>query len=139
MKGVYCLVIELSGGLDISVGALGIIGFGEGFYVYVGSALNSLESRVGRHLRREKKRFWHIDYLLEHAGVVDVVCAETSERVECAIAEGISRVLVPVKGFGCSDCGCGSHLFHSSSLVEAQAAVEAAFTGVGLIPRKYFI
>lgn len=128
-------MIELKGGMDVSVGCLGVLGFRKGFYVYVGSALNSLESRVGRHLRVEKKRFWHIDYLLEHAVVVDVVYAESSGRVECGIAERINRKLMPIPGFGCSDCGCGSHLFYSSGIEEAKEAIKEAFTGVGLKPQ----
>ncbi len=123
---------ELKEKRDIPVGGLDVLEFSEGFYVYVGSALNSLEARVGRHLRKEKKRFWHIDYLLEHAAIVDVLYAETSRRAECELAAEINRELEPVQGFGCSDCNCNAHLFHSSSLDEAIVTVEEAFNDTGL-------
>ena len=56
MKGCYCLIIKLSNSSKIKIGKkLGEIDFTKGHYVYVGSAMNSLESRINRHLRDEKK------------------------------------------------------------------------------------
>jgi Uri superfamily endonuclease len=64
MKGTYALIIELASDERISVGKLGKINFKKGYYLYVGSGQNSLEARIARHLRKRKKKFWHIDYLL---------------------------------------------------------------------------
>lgn len=65
MKGSYCLIINVEKDTKIKIGKkLGIINFKKGCYVYVGSAMNSLESRVKRHLSDNKKKHWHIDYLL---------------------------------------------------------------------------
>ena len=64
MKGIYILLISIAGRISVSVGALGDKSFQKGLYVYVGSAQNNLEKRVKRHLRKVKRRFWHIDYLL---------------------------------------------------------------------------
>jgi len=36
---------------------------------------------------------------------------ETEERLECSIAERVADHGQPVKGFGCSDCKCVSHLY----------------------------
>ena len=64
MKGSYCLIINVEKDTKIKIGKkLGIINFKKGCYVYVGSAMNSLESRVKRHLSDNKKKHWHIDYL----------------------------------------------------------------------------
>ncbi|MGZ7049923.1 MAG: GIY-YIG nuclease family protein, partial [Methanobacterium sp.] len=60
----YCLLINLNVDSEISVGKLGKLNFKKGFYVYVGSALNSIDARIKRHLKNDKKLFWHIDYLL---------------------------------------------------------------------------
>ena len=114
MKGSYILGIEVSGSIEIEVGALGEINFEEGTYVYVGSAQNGIEQRVSRHLREDKKLHWHIDYLLNHKNVEveRVYYRETEEKEEeCRIAERISEFSKPVKNFGCSDCDCQSHLF----------------------------
>ena len=43
----------------IRIGSLGKITFKKGFYAYVGSAMNNLEKRVQRHLRK-KKNFYHL-------------------------------------------------------------------------------
>ncbi len=53
----------------MGVGRLGKREFDAGLYVYTGSALNSLPGRVGRHLRKLKKKHWHIDYLIADASV----------------------------------------------------------------------
>jgi Uri superfamily endonuclease len=113
VKGVYVLVISVDENIEVDVGALGSIGFEEGLYAYVGSAQNSLEKRVKRHLRKAKRNFWHIDYLLDNEAVrvVKVFYKESDKAEECRIAEKLSEKGIAVKGFGCSDCGCVSHLF----------------------------
>lgn len=113
VKGVYVLVILVGKDIRVDVGALGSISFEKGLYAYVGSAQNGLEKRVGRHLGGIKRKFWHIDYLLDSDAVrvVKVFYKEAEKAEECRIAEKVSERGVAVKGFGCSDCGCVSHLF----------------------------
>lgn len=116
-KGVYCLCIQVGGEMEVEVGALGIIGFREGLYIYVGSALNGLDARILRHIETSrganKVIRWHIDYLLKEPEVwiESVHVLATDKRIECALANEVSRRSEPVKGFGCSDCRCVSHLF----------------------------
>ncbi len=112
MKGSYTLLIELKKDQDIQIGKLGKISFKKGCYVYVGSALNGLEQRINRHLRKSKKMYWHIDYLLQHAKVIDVFCKESNTKEECMIVKSLDEKLSSIHGFGCSDCSCSSHLFH---------------------------
>ncbi len=116
LKGSYVLHIEVPEEQTIRVGGLGPVRFRKGFYAYVGSALGGIDARVSRHLREEKKMHWHIDYLLEKAHVLGAVCLPSDVRTECLIAEGFACRLDPVPGFGCSDCGCRSHLFYSPDL-----------------------
>jgi Uri superfamily endonuclease len=118
LKGTYCLVIHLNQESRIKVGKQGFIDFKKGYYVYVGSALNSLESRIKRHLSNDKKLHWHVDYLLmnKNAEVVDVVFAVSDDRWECSIASEISKNGEGVPKFGCSDCKCPSHLFYFNDL-----------------------
>ncbi|MCD6216135.1 MAG: GIY-YIG nuclease family protein [Candidatus Aenigmarchaeota archaeon] len=111
MKGIYALIINLEKNIKIRVGSLGHIPFKRGMYVYVGSAQNGIEQRVKRHLKRRKKKHWHIDYLLEHANVKDVLVKKGPKNLECLIAKKLMGFSVPIKGFGCSDCNCESHLF----------------------------
>jgi len=113
VKGVYVLVISVDENIEVDVGALGSISFEKGLYAYVGSAQSSLEKRVKRYLRKAKRNFWHIDYLLDNEAVriVKVFYKEADKAEECRIAEKLSERGVAVKNFGCSDCGCVSHLF----------------------------
>jgi Uri superfamily endonuclease len=82
-------------------------------YLYVGSAQNGLEKRLERHFKREKRRFWHIDYLLENPAskIVTAFIKEAPKAEECIIAEAIGKRGKAITGFGCSDCHCSSHLF----------------------------
>ena len=114
MKGAYLLVMELHKDTSILVGKHGILHFKKGCYVYVGSALNGLEQRIQRHLRTNKKRHWHIDYLLPFTEIVEILYKENTRREECAIARMFKRNFTNILGFGCSDCSCRSHLFHGS-------------------------
>lgn len=113
MKGIYALIVHLEDDKNITVGKLGKMDFKRGYYVYIGSALNSLEGRINRHRRKEKKLRWHIDYLLEKAKVVDVLYKETEERLECESARKLEERFPGTKSFGSSDCSCKSHLFYS--------------------------
>ena len=85
LKGTYCLIIHLSKDTTIEVGKRGSINFSKGYYVYVGSALNSLESRLKRHLSHNKKLFWHVDYLLESSNAVidEIVFVVDENKWEC--------------------------------------------------------
>ena len=113
LKGVYALVIELGKTVVIDVGALGSIEFRKGLYVYIGSAQNNLEKRLKRHFRKEKRLFWHVDYLLrsDDAKLVKALYKQANRPEECKIANELAERSEPIYGFGCSDCTCRSHLF----------------------------
>lgn len=112
--GIYCLCIKLLQGHYIKVGCLGTFYFPPGFYIYVGSAQNGLERRIQRHVRRKKKVRWHIDYLLQYGQVVSAHTYGGEKDKECVVSHEIGNMedaVVPVKGFGSSDCFCASHLY----------------------------
>ena len=114
MGGIYVLLIELADDSEIRIGMLGKIKFKKGFYAYVGSALNGLDKRVERPFRKEKKIYWHIDYLLRYAKIVNIFYKEDNLKEECTIAKKLEKKLLLIPGFGCSDCRCKSHLFYGS-------------------------
>ena len=98
---------------DIEIARLGSFSFPRGFYVYTGSALSSLEGRIGRHLSREKKMKWHIDYFLENAEPLGFIPIASLEKEECEInSKFLEKGRVVAKGFGSSDCNCLSHLVY---------------------------
>lgn len=106
----YQLHIRLAQPLRLQIGRFGEFDFPAGDYVYTGSAKRNFEARVARHLRRDKRLRWHIDYLLAAPGVT-VVEVIRSVEPECELNQATSGEL-RVPGFGASDCrhGCGSHL-----------------------------
>ena len=67
MKGTYCLIISMKKSEKLDIGHLhNMHKYRKGYYVYIGSAMNSLVARINRHLSDEKKLHWHIDYLLKN-------------------------------------------------------------------------
>ena len=130
MKGSYILLIRIKHRQRIKIGKLGIIEFMPGYYAYAGSALNNLEKRIQRHLSPEKKIFWHIDYLLENAEVLNVFRVKSSSKLECIIAGTLSRRLQSVTGFGCSDCRCKSHLFYYADRIFVENSIRNAIENI---------
>lgn len=113
-RGSYLLIVKLSKKATIKAGRLPKSVFPTGYYLYVGSAMSGLSSRLARHRRREKKVHWHIDYLTAQASHVLPIAIRSSERKECEIAEALSSIMQPgQKEFGSSDCECRTHLFYS--------------------------
>ena len=113
MKGSYALLLRLASPQRIAIGKLGAFDFPEGYYLYLGSALGGLQGRIRRHLRRDKKLHWHIDFLAAVAPVVEVWWAAGEARMECAwagAAAALPGAMVPAPGFGASDCRCRTHL-----------------------------
>ncbi len=114
MRGAYCIIIEVKKDSSVKIGALGKIKFKKALYCYVGSAMNNLEKRIKRHLKKDKKLHWHIDYLLKNKNteIKKVFYKESTKREECKIADFVSKNSInSINGFGCSDCRCKSHLF----------------------------
>lgn len=114
-QGLYVLVLELKKSQRIKIAKLSETYFRSGSYLYLGRAKRGLKKRVERHLRKDKKLFWHIDYFLQRAEVMDV-WIKVNFFDECLIAKQIRKFLknsdIPQKKFGASDCHCPSHLLH---------------------------
>ena len=120
MKGVYVLVLKLDRDTKIHTGSLGELHLKRGFYAYVGSALGAGGfKRVTRHFNvasgRNPARKWHIDHLLPCSEVVCTVLMPTEEALECKVAKTLGEFSEGIEGFGCTDCGCSSHLFFSEA------------------------
>jgi sugar fermentation stimulation protein A len=111
-SGSYIVILYLKKKKRIATGSLGEVQFPGGYYLYAGSAKNSLSKRIARHQRKRKNHFWHIDYLRQHTAFCASLPVRSGADLECDIAgalENISQWNIPC--FGSSDCACGSHLF----------------------------
>ena len=132
MKGCYCLIIHVKRKSKIRVGEkLGDVEFKKGIYVYVGSAMNSLESRLNRHLSDSKKLHWHVDYLLkdDNSKIIDIIY-NIDKKVECDISQYIETKAIGIENFGCSDCNCQSHLYYFKNRSEAIEQVQNAYDSI---------
>ena len=137
LKGVYTLLIRLDRPQTITIGKRRRISFASGYYAYVGSALNSLEARIARHLEKNKNLHWHIDYFLQKARVVEIISCATEENSECTIASHLAQTLEPVPHFGSSDCHCQSHFFYYKNKGVLRAVVRRSCKKSDLVPKAW--
>lgn len=132
-KGSYALVSGLEREQRLAVGRLGSFDFPAGYYLYLGSGLNGLESRVRRHLRRDgvKKRHWHIDYLTAAAPALEVWWTADGRRRECDWASKAREYGggIAAPGFGASDCRCRAHLLYFGDDAAGLAALRMELLG----------
>jgi Uri superfamily endonuclease len=113
-SGAYVLSIELKDGFQGTVGNLGDIALPPGLYLYFGSARGpgGMAARLRRHVRSEKKPHWHVDWLTLAGQVVEFLAVpDGHECALCQRATALKNSMVPVTGFGSSDCPlCPAHL-----------------------------
>ena len=122
-NGTYLLLIEISSNVGLRVGKLGNQVLEAGYYLYVGSALNGLRSRISRHLQVDKKLHWHIDYLTKTGNIIGVFWTIGITKVECQWAQLImsTRIsMTAIRGFGSSDCRCTTHLYFFPDLLDVK-------------------
>ncbi len=116
--GTYALVLKSETGTLAEIGRWGQLNVQPGYYIYVGSAFGpgGVLARVSRHCRKAKSKHWHIDYLREFADPTVVWYSHAAERLEHEWAKSLAEMknIVPIQGFGCSDCKCEAHLFFSA-------------------------
>jgi len=56
----YQIIFSLNKDVRLRIGRPGIFDFPAGKYIYTGSARKNMDSRLARHLRKDKKPHWHI-------------------------------------------------------------------------------
>ncbi len=106
----YIFLIENYKDREVFIGRLGKLKFARGIYAYVGSAKKNFRARIKRHLFNNKRKFWHIDYLLDRKTTIKEVWISPKEA-ECRMAKYFFNNGFPyIKNFGSSDCRCRSHL-----------------------------
>ncbi|NLL94945.1 MAG: GIY-YIG nuclease family protein [Thermoplasmatales archaeon] len=112
--GTYALFFSLPNGFSGRVGSLGELSLPPGRYCYAGSAMASLDKRLGRHANPSKTMRWHIDYVTVRADGFAALASPGGAVAECSIAAAASEAgMTPAaRGFGCSDCKCQTHLFN---------------------------
>lgn len=131
-KGVYSLLLMLEKDQHIQIGKIGLFLFERGYYVYNGSALGGF-GRVKYHLKKDKVKRWHIDYLLDKSKIIKIILSETETNYEHEISKKLAEgkvAKIPVLGFGASDCNkcCPSHLIYFEKIPD----IEEIYKKIGL-------
>jgi len=115
-KGFYLLFIRKDNPSKLKYGKRWEKFFPAGWYVYVGSGMKHMEKRVDRHFRKNKRKKWHIDFLLEKACLEFAFLFNCGERGECEVSNLLGERFRVVENFGATDCKCRGHLFYISEL-----------------------
>ena len=130
--GYYVLQLHAGGKSSIQIGEKGTYTLDKGWYFYIGSAKRGLKNTLARHYSKGPKRLhWHIDYLLADPNMepAGFLAFPREGYTECLIVQGISEqkgAVVPVPGFGASDCssGCRAHLIFFRFRKDANAVIQ---------------
>ncbi len=116
-SGNYVIVAAPGGAFAFDQKSLGQFHLPAGIYLYCGSAHGpgGLKARIGRHLKRNTRKFWHFDHLKDHVRILQVWWDVDRDNRECEILQALLKIegaQIPIKGFGSSDCrrGCPAHL-----------------------------
>lgn len=114
--GTYALVLSNQTSGPLRIGRLGMQELQPGGYIYVGSAFGpgGLAARIRHHTQITVRPHWHVDYLRAVCDVVEVWFTTEAARHEHKWARavaGLPGTVVPMPGFGSSDCECEAHLF----------------------------
>lgn len=133
--GTYVVLFRCPSPASVQVGRWGGLALRRGYYLYVGSAFGpgGVRARVSRHCRRDKALRWHIDYLRDGLQPLGAWYSHDARRLEHRWADCLAGMpgATPVAGFGCSDCGCESHLFHFAKKPDFAVFQALARDGVG--------
>ncbi len=112
-KGAYILWITLAESTALPP-RFGDTVLQPGHYLYLGSAHGpgGIRARCARHLKRDKTRHWHVDWLTTRAETTRAFAAPHGS--ECNLTVSLSKAFnlkAPVKGLGSSDCThCHAHV-----------------------------
>ncbi|HEW92369.1 MAG TPA: DUF123 domain-containing protein [Thermotogaceae bacterium] len=111
-KGSYLLIMNLPEEVNLKYGKRSK-SFEAGYYIYIGSAMNSLTGRINHHLSSEKKGRWHIDTFLKFSTIEYIVMIPCAERLEEKLSVSLEeeKDLEVVEGFGASDIKSKGNLF----------------------------
>ena len=114
--GTYLIVLRSEVSRRVQVGKLGTLELDVGYYLYVGSAFGpgGIKARVSRHHKKRKTKHWHLDYLSTILTPIEVWYTHDPQRREHNWAALLlaQRNMIPITGFGCSDCRCKAHFFY---------------------------
>ncbi len=116
LPGIYALILLAAADQLIEIGKLGRFAVPRGFYVYVGSARGpgGLKARIAHHERISQRPHWHMDYLRPALHLKEVWYSYDPKGQEHQWANALSCLkgaIMPIVGFGSSDCSCKSHLY----------------------------
>jgi Uri superfamily endonuclease len=150
MKGTYTIIVRCKHASYSTFGKLGRARLQRGYYLYTGSALGrgavSLERRIERHMRRQKRLRWHVDYLTSRpdCNVTGVVYVISDSRLECKVNSSLSKELnvspVLLK-IGATDCKCNGHLLGPVRRLNERylmRLLESVYAQFG-VPRSYVV
>ncbi|MFV0432318.1 MAG: GIY-YIG nuclease family protein [Alphaproteobacteria bacterium] len=115
-KGAYAIGFTFKKDKNIHVGSLGLLHFKAGQYFYIGNAYGGggLQSRLKRHIKRDKKKHWHFDYIRPYVAITNIFTFVGGD--ECYLVQQFQQKYDGAflhKKLGSMDCRkCFSHIVY---------------------------
>lgn len=139
MHTTYVLVLQKRTSSPVLLGKETVT-MERGFYLYVGSAKRAMRARLARHLTKQKRLFWHVDYVTSCPDVT-VKAIFFSSRGECATLKEVIALGIPFgRRLGASDCTCPSHFIYIPGTrlknVMSLLAQRGFIDSAGFFPRR---
>jgi len=138
-NGSYSIIYFLEKKIKVFIPRFGTKEFTAGFYVYSGSGKKNLLKRVERHLKKEKKLKWHIDYFSSQRFVTPKEIFLFKDKTECENNLFFKRIggVIVIPGFGSSDCKnkCGTHFLYFNKMPERNKILSFG----GIDAKLYFL
>ncbi len=145
-SGIYIIELVLKSNVTITHPKFTDFIFPPSYYYYVGSAQKNLSARILRHLKKDKKLHWHIDYLTSNKNVMlsrAFIIEGNSKNEECILVSKLlktTKMIIAAENFGNSDCrNCKSHLLKSSIALDYNHLLSLYQATVLFIPSSKLI
>lgn len=142
-SGIYILELFCTKALKIMHPKFRDYEFSQGNYYYIGSAQKNLKNRIARHLKKDKKLHWHIDYFTSENDVKITrvfILPNFTKEFECRVVfkmGNIFKLQHKVLGFGNSDCNiCKSHFLFSAKPIDYNHLCSLYHSTVLFIPSE---
>lgn len=133
-SGIYLLIMSLEeDNIVIETKSRRKFNFTKGYYVYVGSAMSGLRSRISRYFKKIEKKHWHIDYIIPYMKILKIICIFCNDKIfEKTLAQTLSKYLDGIEGFGSTDTKSKTHLFHNEKLDKIEIVIKKVLNDYGL-------
>ncbi|AFZ70524.1 hypothetical protein Calag_0782 [Caldisphaera lagunensis DSM 15908] len=119
-EGIYIIVFRVNDYINLIINKNEFI-IDKGYIIYIGSAGNGLNNRLRRHLTKNKKLRWHIDYVTNNKSVEPSIIYYKEGLYGVKIEDELSSLFyskfLKIDNLGATDSKM-PHMYYSNNIKE---------------------